>query len=296
MPVGASDAQLPDSAPAVTSLAEIRDLCLESSRRAIEQSEQSWQKRSEKFLSMAAEDTKRQLKESEAAWDKRFKAMEASIEGVRAESRIAPSSAGASIASRPATTTPTGWAPSLVDIKGWVADWDCLEQQGLTVDETHHFVQRIFAGLAPDVAAMIDKDHTTSLNSRVVTAKISLVVKGGKDCCFKVRAAIGTLVEGDMAILPRPGVRVKVSVEAEPHKRPMFKAAGKAIGTLKKHGADIETMRWEWSPFKIYRIVGGTRPTLVMRWTEDEGYVIDPAALDLVLPGWTPERFTAAMR
>ena len=290
---------VPGTPSSVASLEEIRDLCLAASANVVQQSELSWEKRTEKFLLLAKEDTTRQLTESEGKWDTRFKALQAELAGFRTDVRSVTSTAAASTlgTSRSAVaSTLLGWAPSFVEMKGWVVDWDSLEEQGLTVLETNTFVSRIFAGLTPDIASLIDKEHSTSLNSRVVSAKILLVVKGGKENCFKVRAAIGTLVEGAAAILPRTGVRVKVSVEVEPHKRPMFSAAGKAIGALKKNGADIESMRWEWSPFKIYRVVGGTRPQLVLRWTEDEGYVIDPAALDLVLPGWTPARFTAAMR
>ena len=91
-------------------------------------------------------------------------------------------------------------------------------------------------------------------------------------------------------------------VEIDPARKPMSRAAGKAIGILKRMGVREHWMDTpQFGPFKWYALKknDGTpfpRPTLLVSWSELKGYYVDEACLAAVLPAKSKEEVLRALR
>lgn len=166
------------------------------------------------------------------------------------------------------------------------------DQQGITSEEAMDIIEKLVEKMG-EQGNMIDKHATISMNSRVILTKLIIKAKEGTNV-YSMRSAVKKVIDdGELKVndcVPR------IVVEAAPYKRPMVRAGGRVYGLIQKKGVDVEEIKWEWNPFRVFVVRRGARPALVCTWTAHEGYKVYPEVLSLILPSMTPEQFTAALK
>ena len=184
------------------------------------------------------------------------------------------------------------WKARTVELKGWVKDWDMKDEQGITGEEAMGTIEKLIDKMG-EQGNMIDKQATISMNNRAILTKLIIKAKEGTNV-YNMRSAIKRVIDENE--LKVNGCVPRVVVEAAPHKRPMMRAGGRVYGLIQKKGVDMDEIKWEWNPFRVFVVKRGARPALMCTWTEYEGYKVYPEVLNLILPSMTPEQFTAALK
>jgi hypothetical protein len=76
-------------------------------------------------------------------------------------------------------------------------------------------------------------------------------------------------------------------IESKSADKPMLRSGAKAMAFFAERDIGPPQLKWRWRLFKLYACATGTRPCLLLQWSERDGYTIKREALELVLPSMT---------
>ena len=183
--------------------------------------------------------------------------------------------------------------PTKLEVKGWVRDWDRLEQEGLLGEEVKTWIDKLEKALSPELRGGIDWESSSRVGGRVFYSKMFLQLSNstGSPNSHSLKSGILDCVQSSQELWIN-GSAPKIQLESPPWKKPFIEKGGRLFGALRRCGVHAEGLLTEWGPVQLKICAQGpegSRPLPAATWDEKRGWDFKEDGLRLL-----DEKLTAA--
>ena len=150
--------------------------------------------------------------------------------------------------------------------------------------------------LPTETLQLIDHPRTMDSNSYLLMSRVDIYVADGGIACKKVK-------DGVMTVIKDKNLRIKnreiyATVEVSPERRSSVMAAAKAYRWAEIFNIRAE-VKIQYNPVRLFYVGNQgapvARPTLLLTWTQDRGFIQDVERINDIVRGYSRERGAEAL-